>query len=939
MNMLSRSIIFKRGAHSLRDLIPPNIGLAARKIENAPASVVAEADASATASEGASELTSKDFDRLVTFYKRIPKGPGPVTNPNSYRAKYLDSGSFTPVIQIIAAFLVGGYTIHHFMHISMDQNSRFAGRLRGVGNQDEVDEFGRARRQKSYNNKPYSRPFKPNNNRNNSNGYRNNYNRNNSNSQNKPEKDLVLERITTSIVKLGDDSKDSGNFEEMCDSILSDYNSNEAYAAEIKKYIIYSVKELVYKHKVYITLIGLINQKNSDLGLVLFNEIFNELKKAINEFDWRLIRILLRTIGGFVETNMLAPESFIQILNNFLEPIYSNSTISFKSSCLVWVVGTTICFTGNAILGKNLDSELENILQAIDQYCSGVTEEPVLNRITNPIQNLNHKTFSFLRSTLGNMYNSSFQNNLIVNTCEIYKDNFASATTHQLPELDFSLIQSNIDTAIKGSKAGKRFGFYAPCGYLEFLLSDSDSEEISPEKFLMYEMISDLMAVLSVNRKAAATLLHTVDCLNKDTIFSKVCSPKIKQESPDDISEDDQNLNLNLEKMVVTVIFSQLFDLPFNSVPPVYFSSLAVELCLQHEMYKEYIETALNKLFECTLDPECVDRLADFHSFYVSNNNYVYTYLETSDKDILKASIKKQIRLSYYDYIKAIVYDKMPEIVPESKPSHKFKYVISEIDEETKNVSIAVGKCMKANGSAEMIINILKEHYQGPDSGYLKLEMLIEHMLLSGSKGFSHMIGSIEKYSSVVEVVCQEIHDGNQKQFISNIISRFWNGNPQFLSITIDKYLNYKIIDPISIINTMMTDTFEFLFFEKWDIIINLVNKLELRINQLNYRISHSQQSNEIEMLKELLVGLELDMQQAIIQIFEKFAMLFVLLQSLEISESDKRQQEESLVGRFIEFNRRYCHHIKKTSSELEGILSNSGEILRTVFEVTKRYF
>ncbi|OLY78545.1 ATP synthase subunit f, mitochondrial [Smittium mucronatum] len=116
--MFARSIVFKRGMHSMKDLIPPNIGLAARKIESAPvASAAAEATGTLEAGEVAGELTSKDFDRMVTFYKRIPKGPAPPAATNTYKAKYVDSGSIVPLFQLIGAFLVGGYTIHYFMHI------------------------------------------------------------------------------------------------------------------------------------------------------------------------------------------------------------------------------------------------------------------------------------------------------------------------------------------------------------------------------------------------------------------------------------------------------------------------------------------------------------------------------------------------------------------------------------------------------------------------------------------------------------------------------------------------------------------------------------------------------------------------------------------------------------------------------------------------------
>ncbi|OLY80779.1 Nuclear cap-binding protein subunit 1 [Smittium mucronatum] len=821
----------------------------------------------------------------------------------------------------------------------MDYNPRFAGRLRGAGVREDVDEFGRTPRQNDRS-KPYSRNQRPYNNGNDQNrrggrggGFR--YNQNNRNNS-KSEAELKLEKITTSIVKFGDEINSSTDFHAISDSLISEYsNDNAAVSAEILKYLIYSVKELVYKHKVYITLFGLLAQKNPEIGSALLSQLFIELQTAVDHLDWRLIRILLRFIGGLVKTRIYTSNSFVSLLNSFLEPVFSNSTICLKSSCLVWLIGCTLCFTGECLVD---DPELESILQGIDQYCLRFSEDPVLDRVSNPIRNVQSSSLELMRIALTKLYDSNFQSDLFIDTISPYLSDFDSVEPYDMPSLDFSVFNLSSDSPIKGSKAGKRFGFYIPCGYLEFLFDDTQYDNLSVEKFLLYEMISDSMAIFNVNRKAASSLLHTIGCLNKNII--SLHQFRFKQEPLDD-SFDDQSISisgdhkLSLEKMIVTVLFSQLFDMPFSPIPAVYYSSLAVELRKQNEeIYKDIIEESLNKMFERSLDSECSDRLADFHSFYVSNYDYRYDYLESSNKQILKVSISKQIRLSYYDYIKAIVIDKMPDLISDKKPALKFKYVISEIDEKTKAVSIAVGKCMKANGTAEMVLNILKEHYGEVGNEYLKLEMLIEHMLFSGSKSFSHLLGSIEKYQSAVKAICSQITDGNQRQFISDVISRFWAGNPQFLEISLDKYMNYQLIDPQSVINTVISDKHGFLLFDRWDIIIDLVNKLELRVFQLNLRLGICESENETQMLNSLMEGLELDLEQAIVHVFERFVEFLS-----SNNEDDGQSNEEMLFARFIEFNRRYSHQMAKISGKLEQLLIGSGENLKMIFETCIRYF
>ncbi|PVV05379.1 hypothetical protein BB560_000104 [Smittium megazygosporum] len=129
MSFLARSLVFKRGAHTLREFIPPNIGLAARKLETQAPPPKAETSAAAVEADEATEqshtsastMSSADFDKLVSLYRNLPKGPKPVVQETSlvgkYKAKYIETGSFTPVVHMILFLLVGGYTIHYFQHI------------------------------------------------------------------------------------------------------------------------------------------------------------------------------------------------------------------------------------------------------------------------------------------------------------------------------------------------------------------------------------------------------------------------------------------------------------------------------------------------------------------------------------------------------------------------------------------------------------------------------------------------------------------------------------------------------------------------------------------------------------------------------------------------------------------------------------------------------
>ncbi|KAJ1679792.1 auxilin-like clathrin-binding protein required for normal clathrin function [Spiromyces aspiralis] len=116
MNSAFRSILSKRGYSTFRGIIPPNIAATAKQTSS-----VSSAEA---ATEG------QDFGKLVSFYRRIPKGPAPAGGSAGgllarYQNKYFtgEKPSPKPVLHAIFFLLVGGYSIHYAMHISSSKST------------------------------------------------------------------------------------------------------------------------------------------------------------------------------------------------------------------------------------------------------------------------------------------------------------------------------------------------------------------------------------------------------------------------------------------------------------------------------------------------------------------------------------------------------------------------------------------------------------------------------------------------------------------------------------------------------------------------------------------------------------------------------------------------------------------------------------------------
>ncbi|KAJ2788226.1 ATP synthase f chain, mitochondrial precursor [Coemansia interrupta] len=112
---LGRSLLKRttavRNYSSLREIIPPNIGFAARAGES-------------VAESSASTLSAQEVSKVVSLYRNLPKGQaeakvargGPLSR---YYSRYIegDNASGAPIVHVIGALLVGGYSIHYYMHL------------------------------------------------------------------------------------------------------------------------------------------------------------------------------------------------------------------------------------------------------------------------------------------------------------------------------------------------------------------------------------------------------------------------------------------------------------------------------------------------------------------------------------------------------------------------------------------------------------------------------------------------------------------------------------------------------------------------------------------------------------------------------------------------------------------------------------------------------
>lgn len=104
------------------------------------------------------------------------------------------------------------------------------------------------------------------------------------------------------------------------------------------------------------------------------------------------------------------------------------------------------------------------------------------------------------------------------------------------------------------------------------------------------------------------------------------------------------------------------------------------------------------------------------------------------------------------------------------------------------------------------------------DSGHpedVAREIFLQCLMYHGSKSFSHLLSIVERQVPYVRHKTYNvrylplIQDFNSlpqnKLHTIKVTASFWARNTQFLEIILDKYMNYRVLDPASIISWVLS--------------------------------------------------------------------------------------------------------------------------------------
>ncbi|KAI8994905.1 armadillo-type protein [Pilobolus umbonatus] len=712
------------------------------------------------------------------------------------------------------------------------RNEAGGGRHRGGGNRFRDD------RRSNYQRRPYERPVEI--------------------KEEEEELEDIEIRLKGLIIKIGDkiSSDLQINLTKMRNILANDYGK---YPDTVQDTLKACVTELPAKAPVYGTLIGLLNSSDNAAVTKLMSIFNRTFEEAVAESNWFRIKQLLRFYGELVNANVILPSVYCTILNDLLIDLDEPNQLRQRLDCIVYIILATLPWCGRELADRT-SSEFDQILKKIEIYMhrrGSVKNLKILDPYNGEKYDIrNEDGLAHLWSLTLELQDRSWHVPLIPKPYRWFDSEFNSALQHDTPRLSLPVHNDSVK-------------YIAPI-YTMKLWTDDNGKTLptipdhgSIEYFVLQETISDTMNLFEVNRKDCAKYLLGIPNSFEARFFKSTHSSDHHDDKSrdDDMEVDDSKWSLS--DLLVEASFSQLLNLPSSPVRQVFYSCVFIELCrAESSTFPLALGRGVKTLFErlADVDVECIHRFYCWFSHHLSNFGFqwdwkAWEYILTLDPlnpkvCFVRETLEKVVRLSYYERIKSILPADFHVLLQPIAPSPDFAY--KDINNPLHDKAKIIVEAIRTKKSIEELKDMLSKYKeeqaaQGADEQQQQMlvrEMFVQCLLLVGSKSFSHILNVVERYLDVLRYV-NTTPDG--RLHTVQTVASFWKNNTQFLGILLDKLLNYRVIDPTSVI-TWVFEPEQLKHVGRsfvWEILINTLNKVVSRVVQVKSKLDSLKEVHE----------------------------------------------------------------------------------------------
>eukprot|EP00002_Diphylleia_rotans_P041254 TRINITY_DN9996_c0_g1_i9.p1 TRINITY_DN9996_c0_g1~~TRINITY_DN9996_c0_g1_i9.p1 ORF type:complete len:623 (-),score=119.23 TRINITY_DN9996_c0_g1_i9:2844-4712(-) len=590
------------------------------------------------------------------------------------------------------------------------------------------------------------------------------------------EEQSVSSRIKEALVRIGDHQ--SSSIEEIIETVVNFLHEEQsAHQEEIIDCLLECVQHLPLKISLYASITGILNLKNYGFVASLVAATHTQLQKTLVAGNLRKSKLLVRFLAELLNVNVILPKTLLVIFDQFLFAISSvlqsgdglpidepDSKAFGRADFLIYILLMTIPYAASELHERNKE-DLLSIVGRMDSYFA---QRPSRLSTTllpfdlddEPLDRLVH-----LYKCMKQSQESGWANATVSKLYKRFEGKLNACVQHSMES--FAVLEQSTE-------------FNAALQLFKIFGTPPEATAYNPlDRILLEDLILDTVYFFNEARK---------DCVRQ---ISSI------------------NLPYPTQEIIIETILGQLLFLPNPEFKTLYYAVLLSDISRLDTLYADAICRAVDLLFQRmgSMDIECIDRLADFVSYYLTNNDYKWEWQsflsyahrkETLQYYFLQYTLGGCSDMAYAERIKSVVPSELHHFLRVSSPP-----IFVYEDKDTQAAQIAKGfvSSIRKKESPEVVTNRTTEQIQS-FSPTEKVEIVFNVCFFMGYKSFGHLGYILEKYESFLQSICNTKELGKQ---VLDLVEEYWGSDWLHKTTYIDRLISYKIVDGFDVIQWLFS--------------------------------------------------------------------------------------------------------------------------------------
>lgn len=603
------------------------------------------------------------------------------------------------------------------------------------------------------------------------------------------------------------------------------------------------VLQFSIKTSQYAALVALAASQNHDFGKHFVESLATSINQAFVDHAWRDAKLLLRLLAAIDPRVNQTSTTALSIVTGLAEQISSLGLVKRDDFadriCTLVLITLPYISVAQAKTEGEFDSNFSPILDHIGPYIKARKSS-------------SEDFFSWSHSE----ENKDILKHECLDT--LYEQSKSmSATSHRVPILPSIVLDLGLESdshlfEVPAISLPERRDSSPAYARLEFFFQIFNDESIitvpsidNLASSILRDAVVDVLDLFVANRKDSARFLIDMESYLAPNLFVLRGTPPEKVPSG--------SSSWKAEDIVVEVIFGQLFALPVSSQKAVYYHSVLTELCkLVPQAIAPTFGRAIRALYSKlpSLEAEVVSRFWDWFSHHLSNFGFNWKWqLWIPDLDLhamhpkrvfIQEAIWKEAELSYNDRIKTTLPVEYHHIIPDKASGPDFAYGAPDhplAEQASGLLSLLSSEHTPEQISAAIDAIEKKASEVGRDPESESVVLLCQCVLQQGHQSFSHALNTIEHNLPVLQAKCNRSTMTRRSTVAA--VMQLWSGRPLVASTLLQKFLNYRLISPVSVLEYILLDSAPSTLATSatWELLRTTIDKVSARVVQVQDRL------------------------------------------------------------------------------------------------------